>query len=49
MQEWFLFTCRHYGWRAMYYAFSPFVQTIVSSVLSRDGAGVTRRESRPAS
>ena len=37
VQEWFLFTCRHYGWRAMYYAFSPFVQTIMSSVLSRDG------------
>ena len=49
VQEWFLFTSRHYGWRAMYYAFSPFVQTIVSSILSHDGAGATRRESRPAS
>jgi GT2 family glycosyltransferase len=49
VQEWFFFTSRHYGWRAMYYAFSPFVQTIVSSMLSHVGAGATRRESRPAS
>jgi GT2 family glycosyltransferase len=49
VQEWFLFTFRHYGWRAMYYAFSPFVQIIVSSMLPRDGTGATRRESGPAS
>jgi GT2 family glycosyltransferase len=49
VQEWFLFTFRHYGWRAMYYAFSPFLQTVVSSVLSRHGSGATRREPRPAS
>ena len=49
VQEWFLFTRRHYGWRWIYYALSPYVQTIASSVLSRDGAGAHRRVSRPAS
>lgn len=49
VREWLLFTCRHYGWRAMYYALSPFVQTVVSSVLSRDGTGPARRASRPIS
>lgn len=49
LREWCLFTFRHYGWRAMYYAFSPYVQTIVSSVLFRGDASTSRRESRPIS
>lgn len=49
VREWFLFTRRHYGWRAIYYAISPYLQTIASSLLPRDRTGATRRISRPAS
>jgi GT2 family glycosyltransferase len=35
--EWGLFTWRHYGWRWPLYAASPYLKTIVSSLLSRKG------------
>lgn len=43
IQEWLLFTYRHYGWRWMLYAFSPYIKTIVSSFLAGCRAQVTRR------
>jgi GT2 family glycosyltransferase len=33
--EWRLFTSRHYGWRWPFYAASPYLKTIISSLLSR--------------
>lgn len=33
--EWLLFTHRHYGWRWLYYAWSPYVKTIASGLLAR--------------
>jgi GT2 family glycosyltransferase len=40
--EWALFTRRHYGWRWLYYAVSPYVKTIVSSLwIQRGGRGLT--------
>lgn len=35
INDWLLFTVRHYGWRWFYYAASPYVKTIVSSLFSR--------------
>ena len=34
--EWLLFTRRHYGWRWPYYAVSPYLKTIASSLFSRN-------------
>jgi len=34
-KEWLLFTWRHYGWRGAYYIFSPYLKTIVSSLMVR--------------
>jgi GT2 family glycosyltransferase len=34
-EEWSFFTRRHYGWRWPYYAISPYIKTIASSLLSR--------------
>ncbi len=40
--EWALFTRRHYGWRWLHYAVSPYVKTIVSSLRPpRGGRGLT--------
>jgi GT2 family glycosyltransferase len=36
--EWFFFTRRHYGWRWPYYAVSPYLKTIASSLFSSNGA-----------
>lgn len=33
-REWLLFTFRHYGWRALCFALSPYVQTVASSLLT---------------
>lgn len=33
--EWLLFTRRHYGWRWLYYACSPYVKTLYSSLFFR--------------
>jgi GT2 family glycosyltransferase len=38
MHEWFLFTRRHFGWRWVYYAISPYLNTIASSFLARSSA-----------
>ncbi len=35
--EWLRFTRRHYGWRWMYYAVSPYLKTIVSSLRAQRG------------
>ncbi|MDR3742413.1 MAG: glycosyltransferase family 2 protein [Terracidiphilus sp.] len=35
LAQWVLFTRRHYGWRWPLYACSPYVKTIVSSLLTR--------------
>jgi GT2 family glycosyltransferase len=43
ISEWFLFARRHYGWRAMYYAFAPYAKMIVSSVFSRGPADAAVR------
>ena len=32
-REWFLFTRRHYGWRFLAYTLSPYLKTIVSSLV----------------
>ncbi|SEB39318.1 glycosyltransferase family 2 protein [Terriglobus roseus] len=32
--EWLLFTRRHYGWRWMHYALSPYARTLVSSLVT---------------
>lgn len=34
-QEWLLFTRRHYGWRWMHYALSPYARTLLSGLLAR--------------
>lgn len=31
--EWCLFTTRHYGWRSVYYMWSPYAKTIVSGLI----------------
>lgn len=33
--DWLLFTWRHYGWKWFYYAVSPYLKTIVSSLFAR--------------
>lgn len=33
--EWVLFTWRHYGWRWLHYACSPYVKTVVTSLRSK--------------
>lgn len=38
LKEWFLFTGRHYGWRFPYYAVSPYLKTIASSLYPRISA-----------
>jgi GT2 family glycosyltransferase len=35
VREWLLFTRRHYGWRWIYYAPSPYLKTIMSSLFAR--------------
>jgi GT2 family glycosyltransferase len=42
--EWLLYTRRHYGWRWMHYAASPYLKTILSSLTS----STTRRPVPPA-
>jgi len=37
LKEWLLFTRRHYGWRWLLYAASPYLKTIASSILPRKG------------
>lgn len=36
IKEWVLFTHRHFGWRWLHYALSPYVKTIVSSLLPKN-------------
>jgi GT2 family glycosyltransferase len=38
--EWLLFTKRHYGWRWMHYAISPYAKTLVSALMSRGQSGL---------
>ena len=37
VKEWLLFTRRHYGWRWLHYAASPYLKAITSSLLPRRG------------
>lgn len=39
VREWLLFTRRHYGWRWIHYAASPYLKTIASGLLPRLGRG----------
>lgn len=41
IQEWLLFTSRHYGWRWVYYVLSPYLTTIATSLYAQ------RREQEP--
>jgi len=34
MKEWWLFTRRHYGWRWLHYALSPYIKTLAPSLFS---------------
>jgi GT2 family glycosyltransferase len=36
IKEWVFFTRRHFGWRWLHYALSPYVKTIVSSLLPKN-------------
>ncbi|HVZ84595.1 MAG TPA: glycosyltransferase family 2 protein [Terracidiphilus sp.] len=36
--EWVLFTQRHFGWRWLHYAASPYVKTVISSLRARPAA-----------
>jgi len=45
IREWVLFTRRHFGWRWLHYAMSPYLKTVLSSMLARGSRHVDRSHS----